>query len=95
MKYVTTAVLLILGAAAIPRPAVAEGDVTGFAQSAAPAKSANSPVRSLLDRLDINPIAKARAAECKGEGELCKKDGECCPDLRCTGDPQPTCRPAE
>jgi hypothetical protein len=50
-------------------------------------------LRTLLRSLDL--IAKAHAAECKDEGELCKTNAECCPGLECSGDPQATCRAQE
>jgi hypothetical protein len=52
-------------------------------------------LRTLLNDLDLGLVAKAYAAECKDEGEMCKTNSDCCPGLECSGDPQTTCRPQE
>jgi hypothetical protein len=57
--------------------------------------TAADQLRALLKHLDIDLIAKARAAECEEEGEICKTNADCCSGLECTGDPQPTCQPEE
>ncbi|MBV8118651.1 MAG: hypothetical protein JO081_01775 [Alphaproteobacteria bacterium] len=57
--------------------------------------TAANQLQAFLKHLDIDMIAKAHAAECKDEGEICKTKAECCSGLECTGDPQPTCRPEE
>jgi hypothetical protein len=45
----------------------------------------------LLQRLGVNLISKARAAECTAEGETCTSNEECCPGLECAGGPPATC----
>jgi hypothetical protein len=57
--------------------------------------NAAEQLRALLKNLDIDVIAKAHAAECEEEGEICKTNADCCSGLECTGEPQPTCRPEE
>jgi hypothetical protein len=57
--------------------------------------TASDQLRALFKNLDIGMIAKAHAAECEEEGEICKTNADCCSGLECTGDPQPTCQPEE
>ena len=79
-------------------PQLAWADSSAFGQSSpatlAAATSSDFP-QAVLKSLDISPIAKAYAAECKDEGEICKTDADCCSGLQCSGDPQTTCQPEE
>jgi hypothetical protein len=45
----------------------------------------------LLQRLGVNLLSKAYAAECLQEGETCATNDQCCPGLECTGGPPATC----
>jgi hypothetical protein len=58
-------------------------------------KVSQSPVEielsQLLQKLGINLIAKAHAAECTEEGETCASNEQCCSGLVCTGGPPATC----
>jgi hypothetical protein len=49
----------------------------------------------LLQKLGINPIAKAQAAECTDEGETCTSTEQCCSGLECTGGPPASCVPED
>jgi hypothetical protein len=44
-----------------------------------------------LQKLGMNLISKAQAAECTAEGEICTSNDQCCPGLQCTGGPPTTC----
>jgi hypothetical protein len=60
--------------------------------------SSSSPknqLPQLLQKLGINLISKAQAAECTDEGETCTSDKQCCPDLQCTGGPPARCTPKD
>jgi hypothetical protein len=93
MRNLVAGFLLLLGAAA---PQCAWADNPAVAQSPTPNLGAGSEqLRALLRNLDVSPIAKAYAAECKDEGEICKSNADCCSGLQCSGDPQSTCRPEE
>jgi hypothetical protein len=94
MRNLVVGFLLILGIAA---PQFAWADNPTALQSRAPATrlTASDQLQNLLENLDIGLIAKAYAAECKDEGEICKTNADCCSGLECSGDPQTTCRPAE
>ena len=45
----------------------------------------------LLQRLGVNLIPKACAAECLQQGDTCTSNEQCCPGLECTGGPPATC----
>jgi hypothetical protein len=93
MRILVIGFLLMLGVGA---PHYAWADDPGASPSRTPAAGAASDqLRGLLKNLDISLIAKAYAAECKDEGEICKTNGDCCSGLECSGDPQTTCRPEE
>ena len=53
--------------------------------------SEKSQLPGLLQRLGVNPISKAQAAECTEEGETCTSNEQCCPGLQCAGRPPATC----
>jgi hypothetical protein len=94
MRNLALGFVLLLGAAT-PQFAWA-GSETGRPSPAQPPDGgAGSQLRALLDHLDIPLIARARAAECKEEGKICKSNADCCSGLECTGEPETTCRPAE
>jgi hypothetical protein len=93
MRNLLAGFLLVLGAAA-PIYAWA-GDPTAAQSSSAGGAFGSEQLRALLERFEISPIAKAYAAECKDEGEICKTNADCCSGLQCSGDPQTTCRPEE
>ena len=93
MRNLMAAVLLLIGLA-VPGLALADSPVAGKSSSAAGTTTGDS-LRALLDGLGVNVIAKAYAAECKDEGEICKTNADCCSGLECSGDPQTTCRPEE
>lgn len=93
MRSLLAGFLLVLGAAA---PIYAWADNPRVAQSSSERSAFGSEqLRALLKRFEISPIAKAYAAECKEEGEICKTNADCCSGLECSGDPQTTCRPEE
>jgi hypothetical protein len=93
MRNLVAGFLLLLGVAV---PQYARADNPAVVQSAAPTRGpGGEPLGALLDNLDISPIGKAYAAECKEEGEVCKSNADCCSGLQCSGDPQTTCRPEE
>jgi hypothetical protein len=94
MRNLLIGFVLMLGAVA---PIYAWADNTTVAQSASSARNAfgSEQLRALLERFEISPIAKAYAADCKDEGEICKTNADCCSGLECSGDPQTTCRPEE
>jgi hypothetical protein len=93
MRYLMVGFLLLLGVAA---PRFAWADNPAMVQSPTLSVGANSDqLRTLLKNLDIGLVAKAYAAECKEEGEICKTNADCCSGLECSGDPQTTCRPEE
>jgi len=93
MRNLVVGFLWMLSVAA---PQYAWADNSAVAQSPAPtAGAASDQLRVLLKNLDLDLIAKAYAAECKEEGEICKTNGDCCSGLECSGDPQTTCRPEE
>lgn len=94
MRNLAIGFLLLLGVTA---PQVAWADKGSAGQSSEPASAASpgDQLRVLLKNLDLNPIARAYAAECKEEGEICKTNADCCSGLECSGDPQTTCRPQE
>ena len=92
MRNLVVGFLLILGVAASQ---FAWADNPTGPQSPASRLRASDQLQTLLENLDISLIAKAYAAECKDEGEICKTNADCCSGLECSGDPQTTCRPAE
>jgi len=60
--------------------------------------SSSSPKNQLprlLQKLGINFISKAQAAECAEEEETCTSDKQCCPDLECIGGPPARCTPKD
>jgi hypothetical protein len=58
-------------------------------------KAARSLVKSqlpeMLQKLGIDLISRARAAECTEEGETCTSNEQCCSGLECTGGPPTIC----
>lgn len=95
MRSLAAGLLLLAG---LVSPLCARADNQAIAQSfsaRASGESGGGALPGLLRSLDLSLIAKAHAAECKQEGEQCKTNADCCADLACSGDPQPTCRPAE
>jgi hypothetical protein len=84
MRNLTVGLTVLLFALAVPQ----------LARAAAPSATGQS-LSALLERLDLHLVARAQAAECKDEGEVCKTNAECCSGLECSGDPQPTCQPAD
>ena len=84
---------LLLFSIAVPPFAWADSPPPAQPVIAPHSEAPGAQPRRLLQNLDL--VAKAYAAECKDEGELCKTNAECCPGLECRGDPQTTCRPQE
>ncbi len=94
MRNLVAGFLLMLGFA-VPQFAWADNPAAAQSFSKTAGVTASEQLRNFLERLDISPVAKAYAAECKDEGEICKTNADCCSGLECSGDPQTTCRPQE
>ncbi len=94
MRDLAVGLLLMLGVAA-PHLAWADNPASGASSSVAAGATASDQQRALLPNIDLHLIAKANAAECRDEGEICKTNADCCSGLECSGDPQPTCRPED
>jgi hypothetical protein len=92
MKNLAAGFLLLFWVAAPPL-AWADNPTTVHPLLRSDTADSDNRLRELLKNLDF--VAKAYAAECKDEGELCKTNAECCPGLECSGDPQTTCLPQE
>ena len=86
---------LLLFAIAVPPFAWADSPPPAQPAVAPHNETTGAPPRTLLQNLDLDLVAKAYAADCKDEGEMCKTNADCCPGLECSGDPQTTCRPQE
>lgn len=77
------------------------GVCAGLPQASSAADPKHSPPMSenavrfelsvVLQRLGINLIPKAYAAECLRQGDPCTANEQCCPGLECTGGPPATC----
>ena len=93
MRHLAVGLLLMLGMAA-PHFAWADGPASRNSSSLM-VSATSDQLRALFRNLDLHLIAKANAAECKDEGEICKTNADCCSGLECSGDPQTTCRPEE
>ncbi len=93
MRHLAVGILLMLGMAA-PHFAWADSSASGHSSSLM-VSATSDQLRALFRNLDLHLIAKANAAECKDEGEICKTNADCCSGLECSGDPQTTCRPEE
>jgi hypothetical protein len=77
--------------------------LVGVAPAKAPSADVRTPTRPVertlpqsfssqfLERLGINLISKAHAAQCTEEAETCTSTEQCCPGLECTGGPPATC----
>jgi len=92
---VQPAALTLLALVASPIAASA-GDPTATEPVAKiPPQSLTNQLPALLQRLGINLIAKAQAAECIEEGETCTSTEQCCPGLECAGGPPATCAPED
>jgi hypothetical protein len=61
----------------------------------APSQTVASELPGLLQRLGVNLIASAHAAECVQEGETCTSTEQCCSGLECAGGPPATCMPED
>lgn len=94
MRHLAMGLLFMLGIAA-PQIAWADSPTSERSSSGAADVTASDQLRALLRSLDLHLIAKANAAECKDEGEICKTNADCCSGLECSGDPETTCRPEE
>ncbi len=94
MRSLAMGLVLALCAAA-PQLARADGVPSKKSSLIAARAADGDPLQRLLRSLAIDLIAKAQAAECKGEGEICKTNAECCSGLECSGEPQKTCRPEQ
>ena len=94
MRHLAMGLLLMLGMAAA-HFAWADSPTSGHSSSFIVSATTSDQLRALFRSLDLHLIAKANAAECKDEGEICKTNADCCSGLECSGDPQPTCRPEE
>ena len=94
MRNLVVASFLLLGIA-VPQFARADNPNPAASSLTAAGEADGNQLRALLKSLDLNLIAKAYAAECKDEGEICKTNADCCSGLECSGDPQATCRPEE
>jgi hypothetical protein len=92
MRHVITGFVLLFCIAA---PGLARADRSAPPSQAAPPNAPGDQLKDLLKSLNLDMVAKAYAAECKDEGEICKTNAECCSGLECSGDPQTTCRPQE
>jgi hypothetical protein len=91
MRVLLVALVLLVGIA-LPKAPAAEAPT-----SARPAErtTPQSVTSQLLEKLGINPISKAHAAQCTEEGETCTSTTQCCPGLECTGGPPATCTPED
>jgi hypothetical protein len=74
----------------VPQASSAEGGASQPGDKAA-RSSDESPLPNLLQKLGVNLISKAHAAECTQEGEICTSNEQCCSGLECTGGPPTTC----
>jgi hypothetical protein len=92
MRHLAVGLLLMVGMAA-PHSAWADSPGSRNSSSFSLSATASDQLRALFRNLDLHLIAKANAAECKDEGEICKTNADCCSGLECSGDPQTTCRP--
>jgi hypothetical protein len=94
MRNLLIGFALMLGVAV---PQFASAEAPAAAQPAPPtvAVTPSHDVLRLLDRLSIEPIMAAQAAQCEDEGENCTSDAQCCSGLECTGAPHATCMPAD
>ena len=95
MRHLAFGCLVLIGVA-VPQFAWADASAAGQSSSSTLAAGISSnQLQALLESLDISLVAKAYAAECKDEGDVCKTDADCCSGFECSGDPQTTCRPEE
>ena len=78
-----------------PQASYAEDPTAPLSRSVAARPSFKSELTELLDRLGINFISRAHAAECTEEGETCTSNEQCCSGLECTGGPPTTCTPED
>jgi hypothetical protein len=92
MRHVIAGLALLLLTVA---PGLAWADRSTPPSQAAAPSAVGDQLKELLKSLDLDLVAKAYAAECKDEGEICKTNADCCSSLECSGDPQATCRPQE
>jgi hypothetical protein len=86
---------LLLFCATVSQFAQADNPAPGRPFAPPDGVTAGNQLRAFLKSLDLGAFAKAYAAECRDEGEMCKTNADCCSGLECSGDPQTTCRPAE
>ena len=75
----------------LPRASSAEELRQSQFRATAAGVSETSQLAGLLQRFGVTPIAKAQAAECTPEGEICTSNEQCCPGLECSGGPPQTC----
>jgi hypothetical protein len=92
MRHLAVGLLLILGMVA-SHFAWADNPTSRNSSSFTVSAATSDQFRALFRNLDLHLIAKANAAECRDEGEICKTNADCCSGLECSGDPQTTCRP--
>jgi hypothetical protein len=92
MRQVITLLILLFCTAA---PGLAWADRSTSPAQAAQPGAAGDQLKELLKSLNLDLVARAYAAECKDEGEICKTNADCCSGLECSGDPQTTCQPEE
>jgi hypothetical protein len=91
MRNLAIGVALMLGVAG-PHFAWADDPTGAPSPSLRSGAAAEDSLRNLFGGLGLGLIAKAYAAQCEDEGEICKTNADCCSGLKCSGDPQPTCR---
>lgn len=77
--------------AALPQAASARDPAPGQTPKTADRSLPSSKVPELLQKVGVNLISKAKAAECTAEGETCASNEQCCPGLQCAGGPPATC----
>jgi hypothetical protein len=94
MRGQLVALVLLVGVA-LPTTSSAEDLKPSGHRQGDPPHTAAGGQSGLLQRLGINPIAKAHAAECKEEGETCTSNEQCCSGLECSGGPPAACMPED
>ena len=94
MRNLLIGLAFLLGIA-LPQCASAQGPAAMSSSSPRIGATTGGELRALLEKFDLNPIAKAHAAECAEEGENCTSTAQCCSGLECAGAPEATCQPAD
>jgi hypothetical protein len=88
---IVAAILALTVCVSVPQVSSAEGLLSGHLANTASGPVANNRLPGLLQKLGLNLIGKAQAAECTAEGETCTSNEQCCSGLECTGGPPATC----